>query len=120
MTIKVCTRVAALAVVAVALLGGCYPKGAEYVEELDLVYTNYDAQANFQAKHTYAIPDSVVKITGDVFNDPSGNNKVQFVGTTYATTMLAEINKNMAAYGYTKVDKFANPDVIVLVSSMVT
>src|SRR5215471_650586 len=107
MTIKASTRVAALAFVAMAVLGGCYPKGAEYVEELDLVYTNHDTGANFQARHTYAIPDSVVKITGDVFNDPSGNNKVQFVGTQYATTMLAEINKNMSAYGYQKVDKLA-------------
>ncbi len=102
------------------LLPACYPKGADYIEELDIVYTNYDANFDFASKKTYAIPDSVIKITGDNFEDPDGDGKPTFVGSQYSTAILAAINQNMTAAGWTKVNKNANPDVILLPSTMTT
>src|SRR5262245_32916481 len=110
----------ALMAVSIVILAGCYPKGAEYIEELDLVYTNYYDQFDFKARTTYAILDSVIKITGDNFDDPDGNKKPEFLPKASGDVILNAINTNMAAYGYTKVNRSANPDLLVLVSSMTT
>jgi hypothetical protein len=99
---------------------GCYPKGADLVEELDLVYTNHDANFNFASKTKFAIPDSVVKITGDAFEDPDGNHKPQFMSAASGDVILNAIKTNMTNAGWTKVDKNSNPDVLMLVSSMTT
>jgi hypothetical protein len=103
-----------------AMQWACYPKGPEYADELDLVYTNYSSEFNFMAKKTYAIPDSVIKITGDVFNDPDGDGKPQFLSPANALVILNQINANMENYGWTRVDKNANPDVVLLPSTNTT
>jgi Domain of unknown function (DUF4136) len=117
MLIKHCKWVTLLFV---AILGGCYPEGAEYFEELDLVYTNYSEDYDFQSKKTYSVPDSVIKITGERFEDGDTNGKPEFVSPTYSTVMISELKKNMESYGWTLVDKGNNPDVILLVSAMTT
>jgi hypothetical protein len=98
----------------------CYPKGADLVEELDLVYTNHDANFNLAGAHKYAIPDSVVEITGDVFNDPDGNHRPQFMPAATGDIILKAINDNMTASGWTRVGVNSSPDVLMLVSSMTT
>ncbi|MCU7552295.1 hypothetical protein OCK74_24460, partial [Chitinophagaceae bacterium LB-8] len=72
-------------------LGGCYPKGAEYVEELDIVYTNFNPDFDFKSKTTYALPDSVVKISGDALNDPDGDGKPQFLSAASSKAILDQI-----------------------------
>ena len=109
-----------LALLILPALSGCYPEGAEYTDELDIVYTNYYDQFPFNSKQTYAIPDSVIKITGDNFEDPDGDNKPTFVPASYAVPILAQINQNMAANGWQRVNKNNNPDVVFLVSTMTT
>jgi hypothetical protein len=99
---------------------GCYPKGAEYAEELDLVYTNYMKDYDFKSHTTYAIPDSVIVITGDNLVDPDGDHKPQVLSSAYSTVILAQLNQNLQAYGWTKVAKTANPDVLILPSTMTT
>lgn len=96
---------------------GCSPKGAEYYEELDLVYTNYSSQYDFAAQKTYSIPDSVIKITGDDFTDADGNGRPSMVSPVYGDVIIAELKKNMASAGWTLVNKNANPDVILLPSA---
>lgn len=93
----------------VVLMAGCYPNGPEYIDQYDLVYSNYDSQYDFTAKHTYAIPDKIMKITDGLINgdDPT------FVKDTYAVPMLNQINKNMSDFGWTKVATTANPDVLL-------
>jgi hypothetical protein len=93
----------------VVLMAGCYPNGPEYVDQYDLVYSNYDSQYDFTAKHTYAIPDKIMKITDGLINgdDPT------FIKDTYAIPMLNQINKNMTDFGWTKVTKDQNPDVVL-------
>jgi hypothetical protein len=93
----------------VFLLTQCYPAGPEYIEELDLVYTNYDPATNFTTKHTYAIPDKIMKIDDDLISGEDPN----FIKEPYATQLLDKINQNMANYGWTKVSKDANPDVLL-------
>ncbi len=109
-----------LPVLFVSIIAGCYPKGAEYVEELDLVVTSFDEQYDFSSKLTYSIPDSVPKIDGDDFDDPDGDGKPDFVGSDYSDAILNAIKDNMAANGWTLVDKNANPDVTILPSTMTT
>jgi len=109
-----------LAIFMLPLLAGCYPKGAEYTEELDLAYTNYNSSFDFKTKHTYAIPDSVIKITGAAFEDPDGNGKPEFVKATYSAPILAALKQNMQAYGWQLVPKTSNPDVLLLPSTSTT
>ena len=109
-----------LAILLLPMIASCYPDGAEYTDELDLVYTNYSTSFDFKSKHTYAIPDSVVKITGDNFEDPDGNHKPEFVKSSYSTAIISSIKQNMADYGWQLVNKNNNPDVLVLPSTMTT
>jgi Domain of unknown function (DUF4136) len=93
----------------VFLLTQCYPEGPEYIDELDLVYSNYDPATDFTAKQTYAIPDKIMKIDDDLISGGDPN----FVKDTYAKPMLDKIKQNMSDYGWTLVSKDANPDVLL-------
>lgn len=93
----------------VFLLTQCYPAGPEYIEELDLVYTNYDPETDFAAKQTYAIPDKIMKIDDDLV----GGGDPNFVKEPYATQLLDKIKVNMANNGWALVEEDANPDVVL-------
>lgn len=97
-----------------AMLLGCYPDGADYTEELDIVYSNYDETYDFQSKGTYAMPDEIVLLTGDE-DDP-----VDYIQDQYALPILDQIEENMTALGWTRVDVDANPDVELLPASWST
>ena len=50
-----------LAIIALAfLLTQCYPEGPVYVDEMDIVYTNYDPDYDFSAEQTFALPDKIM------------------------------------------------------------
>ena len=99
-------------------LAGCYPSGPDYVEQLDLVVTNYDPNFDFSARSTFSLPDKVVKITGENIEDPDGNNEPDYVTQTYADMILNAIRDNMLSYGWSEVDESASPDVIILPAAM--
>jgi len=109
-----------LIVLMLPVLASCYPGGAEYYEELDLVYTNYNNEYDFAAQHTYAVNDSVPKIGDDSFNDPDGDGEPDFMDPVYSVPLLASIRQNMTAAGWTEVDENNSPDVILLVDCMTT
>lgn len=90
------------------ILWGCSIQGPDYTEELDLVYTNYDNQFNFVSQGTYSLPDKIVKITGDPLAPP------EYIKDLYGIPILAQIESNMTALGWTKVDVNASPDVQLL------
>ena len=98
-----------LAIIAVlSFMWGCYPDGAEYYEETDIVYTNYDDNYNFASKGTYSMPDKIVKITKElVEGDP------EFVKEPYNTQILQKIASNMTAMGYTKVVDPEKADMVL-------
>ena len=51
------TKLLALVAVLALVLAACYPKGPEYVEDIDAVLTTYDNKYDFNAPSTYAMPD---------------------------------------------------------------
>lgn len=91
------------------VLAGCYPAGPKYVEDADVVYTTYSKTYDFKAKHTYAIPDSIVV---DVDID-HGDTVYDYMPGKFATPILQAIKDNMSANGWTRVDVSANPDVVL-------
>jgi len=93
----------------VLLMTQCYPEGPEYYEELDLVYSNYDAGYDFTAEQTYAIPDKIMLVDEDLVNGGEPN----FIKEPYATQGLDKIKLNMADNGWTLVSKDKNPDVLL-------
>jgi len=90
-------------------LWGCYPDGAEYYEDTDVVYTNYEKMYDFKAAGTYSMPNKIVKITGNLAEgeDP------EFVKEPYNTQILQKIQSNMTALGYTKVTDPATADLVL-------
>jgi hypothetical protein len=93
----------------VVLLTQCYPDGPEYIDQLDLVYTNYDPEYNFAEKLTFAIPDKVLKIDENLIN----GEDINYVNNTYASVMLAKISQNMTDRGWTQVAIGDHPDVLL-------
>ena len=93
----------------IVLLGSCYPEGAEYYEELDIVYTDYDEQFNFASLGTYSMPDHIVKIEGLLADgeDP------EFVKEPYNTQILQKIESNMEDLGWQKIENPANADLVL-------
>lgn len=96
------------------VLWGCSLQGPEYTEELDLVYTNYDKGFDFVGKGTYSLPDKIVKITGEPASPP------EYIKDIYGLPILAQIEANMTALGWTKVDVSASPDVQLLPAAWTT
>ena len=105
----------ALASLSILLLG-CYPQGPEYVDDLDVVLTHFQSGYDFSSKGTYARPDKIVKITGNLQegDDPA------YIPDATATLILAEIDKNMTALGWNKVDVSADPDLLLAPASWET
>jgi hypothetical protein len=91
------------------IMSGCYPDGAEYYEDTDVVYTNYDDSYNFTSKGTYSMPNKIVKITKELAEgeDP------EFVKEPYNTQILNKIESNMSTMGYTKVADPENADLVL-------
>lgn len=91
------------------LVSGCYPRGPEYSEELDIVVTYFNDAYDFQSKTTYARPDDIVIITG---NHQEGEDPV-FIPNVTATLILDRIDENMQKLGYQKVDVSEDPDLLL-------
>ena len=91
------------------LMSGCYPDGAEYYDETDIVYTNYDDKYDFKGKGTYSMPDKIVKITGELID----GEEPEFVKEPYNTQILQKIQSNMTNLGYTKTTDPANADLVL-------
>ena len=100
----------------ILLVSGCYPGGPEFVDQLDLVYTDYDETYNFGSLQTYALPDGVIEIDDEESNDPP-----EFIDELFGDAILDRIRQNMNALGYTEVDEdVEDPDVFILASAMKT
>jgi len=98
----------------VFLLTQCYPDGFSYVEETDIVISNYDPEYNFAAKMTYAMPAKIVIIDDDLI----GGGQPHYVDPVVAGPILSQIQKDMTSYGWTRVEADKNPDVLLWPSSL--
>jgi hypothetical protein len=94
---------------------GCFPDGPEYIDELDIVYTNYDAGFDFKAVNTFALPDEVIKVETQEFNRQV-KNEPEFVLEAHSEIILSTIRDNMLYLGWTEVEKNNGPDIIILPS----
>lgn len=99
-------------VLALALVvGSCYPGGIEYYEDTDIVFTSYEPDYDFTQQNTYAMPDSVVKVTGDGDDDP------EFVDEPYNTQIINRIEANMETLGWTRVEDPEDADLTLFPAS---
>jgi len=94
----------------IVLMVSCYPGGAEYYDEMDIVYSHYDVNFDFKSVGTYAMPDKIVKITGNLITGETP----EFVDDVYANAMLQRIDANMTALGWTKTTSSETADVVLL------
>ena len=92
------------------MMVSCYPDGPEYYEDMDLVYTNYEETFDFASKGTYAMPDKIVKVTGNLAEgeDP------EFIQEPYNTEILDLIESEMSDLGWTKAGDPENADLTLL------
>jgi hypothetical protein len=98
------------------LILGCYPEQPEFVEEYDIVYTNYAPDFNFSNDYTFSLPDSVL-----LLDDNRGpEDPPEFIEDIFGDPILATIRQNLIAEGWTEVDEDANPDLVVLPSAFDT
>ncbi len=98
-----------ITVASMLLLGGCYPGGAEYVEDADVVYTTFNEEYDFQSKSTYAMPDRIV-IDVDI---DDGDTSFVYMREIFADDILASIEDNMESLGWDRVGIDENPDVLL-------
>ena len=91
------------------MIAGCYPEGVDYYEETDIALTHFQDDYDFLAKTTYAMPDRIVKITG---NKIEGDDP-EFVPDITATAILNMIAENMNSLGWQRVDIDDNPDLLL-------
>lgn len=95
-------------------LGGCYPGGAEYITDTDIVYTNYNEDFNFGALQTYYLADSINHIVDD--GDEPEYKFDEFI--------LSELERQFNALGLTRLDSTdaggPEPDVAVVVTVVET
>lgn len=102
------------------LLWSCYPEGPEYTEDLDVVYTTYNKSYDFQAGATYSMPS---KIVVDAEKSVGGVWVPEYMPDAFAGPILAQIDANMTALGWTKLPEVAgelNPlaDIALMPAAM--
>lgn len=109
-------KLAILSAIVFSFFSGCYPQGPKNIDDLDVVLTSFQDDYDFNSKNTYARPDKIVKITGNLRE----GDAPKFIPDATAALILAQIDKNMASLGWQKVDVSANPDLLLAPSSLET
>ena len=110
------TKLIIFTTLACIFLFGCYPDGPDYIEDYDIVLTYFQDDYNFSSQSTYARPDKIVKITGNV---EDGEEPV-FIPDAAATLILAQIDANMQSLGWQRVEIDENPDLLLTPASWET
>jgi hypothetical protein len=94
----------------ILLMVSCYPDDTMYYDDTDLVYTNYTETFDFAGKGTYAMPDKIVKVTGEL----AEGQTPEYVQEPYNTQILNKIESNMTALGWTKVNDAEAADLALM------
>jgi len=98
-------------------LWGCYPNGPSYTEDLDIVITHHNPDYNFVANNTYAMPDKILKITGNL----QEGDVPQFIPDVTATQILSRIASNLLDLGWERVAlDAATPHILLAPASIET
>jgi hypothetical protein len=99
-------------------ISSCRPSGPEFVEELDVVVTNYDPQFNFSAVKTYVLLDTIVHI-----QDRSNAGSNVLLRRDLDPFIIAQVQLNLNQLVYKPLTDFAGaqkPDVVVQLSALST
>ncbi|RLD61953.1 MAG: hypothetical protein DRJ05_01460 [Bacteroidetes bacterium] len=102
---KTLTKIGALAIIVFALTS-CYPGGAEYTTDTDLIVTNYDEEYDFNTVQTYYLSENIYHIAeGDTT-------------TKFDNFIIDKLAENFSALGWERIDStsMVEPDVDVVVT----
>jgi hypothetical protein len=91
------------------LFASCAREGPVYIDELDLVYTNFSPYFNFQEQRTYYIPDSIVFIEENL---PPGELP-EMVNPLFADRILQRMRSNLNRRGWTQSNDYLTADMIL-------
>lgn len=115
-------RFCATTVLLASFMTGCYPGGADYTEDMDIVMTIYNPEYNFTELQTYFMPDSIIHIVDEGEEDD--------VNRKYDGLILSEFEKNMESRGFVRLDSICSdttncdpaylPDVVVFPALLVS
>lgn len=106
--IRLWARLGAMAVIASLFMTACYEYHDDtYLDELDITFTYYDTNYNFQQNSTYAIRDSV-GIISDYLSDAEIANFYKTGGGN--DKIKDQVRTNLNALGYTEVADDENYD----------
>ena len=92
------------------IFNSCTPEEPLYYEDLDVVRTEYNENYSFDKNKTYAIPDKIIKVTGNL----QQGDTPDYVKEPYNTKLLNQINKSMQEAGWKKVDDPTKANVTML------
>jgi hypothetical protein len=98
----------------IMILAGCYPGSVESVEELDLVVTLFDKEANFSTLKTYSLADSIIHVCdvpAEEQNCPSELTR------RYDDQILSRVEANLQSAGFTKAANSQQADVYVVIAA---
>lgn len=103
-------KIAALAVVGLALAAGCNrdPLRDLSPEDSQVFITNHDASVNFGTYKTFSIRDSVAVL--------GNQGQVQYSTTSRELDFVARVINNLQQRGFVRVDRSQNPDLGVNVA----
>ena len=88
------------------LLQACFPFGPEEIEDFDIVGTFYDENINFSSFKSYAMPDTIAKVTSSGVSREEGQ---------YDELILSQIEANMSAVGFSRVQNPEQADMLLTV-----
>jgi hypothetical protein len=95
------------------VVAGCYPGGPESLDDLGLVITQKNPDANFGGMLTYAMEDTVVQLSAPNVTSPEPLDR------QYDQTILEEIQTQLADAGFRRVDyENERPDAWVRVGAV--
>lgn len=90
---------------------GCYPEGADNVEDYDVAITNYDKAVDFTAFTDFAIPDTIVYFSNDknATVDPQVQQQiVELVKTNFENRGYTPTNDKTTASFIVTISAFSN------------
>lgn len=110
----------ALGILLLFLVSACYPDKIDYIEEFDLVGTNYDEEVfeNGSPFLTFAVADTVIHLTGD-------DEDEKLLTREHDDFIIQKLREEMLALGYTEVTESEiadsiRPDVVLLPQALST
>lgn len=87
-------------------LASCYPGGAEYTDDTDLVYTDYNPDYNYGAIKTFLLADSINHIVDEGAD----------IDRSLDSFIFAELRRNLENLGW--VEDTVSPDEAIVVSAI--